>query len=42
MGQSTIYTYGSVNNTRDKSIGEGHYVIFDIIESKKTNYTSIY
>ena len=35
------YTYGSVYYPQETSqLGEGHYVIFDIIESKKTNYTS--
>ena len=36
------YTYGSVYYPQETSqLGEGHYVIFDIIESKKTNYTSV-
>tara|TARA_E500000318_G_scaffold109483_1_gene122533 strand:+ start:19 stop:1134 length:1116 start_codon:yes stop_codon:yes gene_type:complete len=33
------YTYGSVYYPQETSqLGEGHYIIFDIIENKQTNY----
>ena len=36
------YNYGVCYNisTRDKSnLGDGHYIIFDVIENNKTSYT---
>ena len=36
------YTYGSVYYPQETSqLGEGHYIIFDIIENKKTNYGGV-
>jgi len=37
--ESNPYTYGSVYYPQETSnLGDGHYIIFDIIENNKTNY----